>query len=200
MDQFHGPSSWVYGIGIHLGSSNPRSTIRILYCERVCSNLISAVRARSDGWAFGSSRWRCGRMHMAAAPLELAWEGSGRCSSEGTSSLSSLKWTGDGGDSHPRQHAVGNHFLMACSGNLPPLSMVDGERWLQCSSKQGVGVGNFRGSGGTPRPDGGAWVALTQLGDIDGLWGQRRRDLVAPRGSSSERFIGEIISLKGRES
>jgi hypothetical protein len=40
--------------------------------EGVRSNLISAVRARLDGEAFSSGRWRRGRMHTTAAPLELA--------------------------------------------------------------------------------------------------------------------------------
>jgi hypothetical protein len=40
--------------------------------EGVRSNLISVVRERLDGGAFSSGRWRRGRTHTAAAPLELA--------------------------------------------------------------------------------------------------------------------------------
>jgi hypothetical protein len=56
MDRVHGPGSWVHGIGTHIGSSNPRSTIRILCSERLSTHLISAVRARSDGGAVGFGR------------------------------------------------------------------------------------------------------------------------------------------------
>jgi hypothetical protein len=48
---------------------------------------------------------------------------------------------------------------MARGGSFPPPSTDDGERWLRRSSSQGAGLGNFRGSGGTPRQDGGAWAA-----------------------------------------
>jgi hypothetical protein len=49
MDRVHGPGSWVHGIGTHLGSSNPRSMIRILCTERVSTHLILVVWARSNG-------------------------------------------------------------------------------------------------------------------------------------------------------
>jgi hypothetical protein len=110
MDQVHGLDSRVYGIGTHLGSSNPRSTIRILCSERVSTHLISVVRARSDDGVVGFSRWWRGRTHTMVAPSELAREGLG------------------GGDSHPRLDAEGNNSSMACGGSFPPSSTVDGER------------------------------------------------------------------------
>jgi hypothetical protein len=149
MDRVHGPSSRVHGIGTHLGSSNPRSTLRILCSERVSPHLISVVRARSDGGAVGFGRWRRGRMHTVVAPSELAREGSGRRSGEGISSLSGLKWTGGGADSHPRQDAKGNNSSLACGDSFPPPSTVDGERRFWGSSGQDAGLGSFRGSDGT---------------------------------------------------
>jgi hypothetical protein len=149
MDWVHGPGSRVHGIGTHLGSSNSRSTIRILCSERVSTHLISIVRARSDSGAVGFSRWRCGRTHTAVAPSQLAREESGQHSEEGTSLLSGLKWTGGGGDSHPRQDAKGNNSSMACGGSFPPPCPIDGERRFWSSSNQGTGLGSFRGSNGT---------------------------------------------------
>jgi hypothetical protein len=128
MDRIHGPGSRVHGIGTHLGSSNSRSTIRILCSERVSTHLISTVWERSDGGAVGSGRWRRERTHTAVAPSEHAREGSRRSSGEGISSLSGLKWTGGVGDSHPRQDAKGNNSSMACGGSFPPPSTVDGEQ------------------------------------------------------------------------
>jgi hypothetical protein len=149
MDRVHGPGSRVHDVGTLLGSSNPRSTIRILCSERVSTHLISVVRARSDGGAASFGWWRRGCTHTTAAPSELAREGSGRCSGEGISSLSGLKWTGGGGDCHPWQDAEGNNSSMACGGSFPPLSTVDGERRFWSSSGQGTGLGSFRGTHNT---------------------------------------------------
>jgi hypothetical protein len=146
MDRVHGPSSRVHCIGTLLGSSNPRSMIRILCSGRVSTHLISVVRARSDGEVVGPGRWWCGRTHTAAAPLELAREGSGWRSEEGISSLSGLKWTRGGGDSHPRQDTEGNNSSMACGGSFPPPSTVDGERCFWSSSSPGAGLGSSWGS------------------------------------------------------
>jgi hypothetical protein len=149
MDGVHGPGSRVHGIGTYIGSSNPRSTIQILCSEMVSTHLISAVWARSDGGAVSFDRWRRGRTHTAAAPSEIAGEGSGWCSEEWISSLSVLKWTGGTGDSHLRQDAEGNNSSMACGGSFPPLSLANGERWFWNSSGQGAGLGRFRGSDST---------------------------------------------------
>jgi hypothetical protein len=149
MDRVHGPDSWVHGIGTHLGSSNPRSMIWILCSERASTHLISIVRARSDDGVVGFGRWRRGRTHTTVAPSELAREGSRRRSGEGISSLSGLKWTSGGGDSHPMQDAEGNNSSMACGGSFPPPSTVNGDQQFWSSSSQGTGLGSFRGSDGT---------------------------------------------------
>jgi hypothetical protein len=72
MDRVHGPGSRVHGIGTHSGLSNPRSTIRILYTERVSTHLISVVRARSDDGAVGSGRRRRG-LALTATRHGRAW-------------------------------------------------------------------------------------------------------------------------------
>jgi hypothetical protein len=72
MDRVHGPGSWVHGIGTHLGSSNPRSTIRILCTKRVSTHLILVIRARSDDGAVGSDRGRRG-LALTAAHHSRAW-------------------------------------------------------------------------------------------------------------------------------
>jgi hypothetical protein len=171
MDRVHGPGSRVHGIGTHLGSSNPRSTLRILCSERVSPHLISVVRARSDGGAVGFGRWRRGRMHMVVAPSELAREGSGRRSGEGISSLSGLKWTGaeriltrgrTRRGTTPRWLAVIASLLrarsMASGGSGAPLAKARG--WAASGAPTVLS-----------RPDGGEWATSRRLGDVDGSWG-----------------------------
>jgi hypothetical protein len=74
MDRVHGPGSRVHDMGTHLGSSNPRSTIRILCTKRVSTHLILVVRARSDGRAVGSDRgWRAMAEHHGLPEFKFSW-------------------------------------------------------------------------------------------------------------------------------
>jgi hypothetical protein len=72
MDRVHGLGSWVHGIGTHLGSSNPRSMIRIFCTERVSTHLILVILARSDGGTVGFGQGRRG-LTLTVACLGRAW-------------------------------------------------------------------------------------------------------------------------------
>jgi hypothetical protein len=106
---------------------------RILLKRKGIDNLILALHLRADG---SHQTWQTG---MAYRPGAMApWRGA-RWSSALELSGARLHWVS--GAKRPRgrrgpypgRNTVGNGSKMASDGGFPPLSMGDGERWLQCS-------------------------------------------------------------------
>jgi hypothetical protein len=97
MDWVHGPSSRVHGLGTHLGSSNLRSTIRILCKGIYPSNLGRTGKiGRRGGWlrsgaawahAHGGAAWPSVAAHRSSGFLEPWWSVSNEVYSYGITAM-----------------------------------------------------------------------------------------------------------------